>query len=86
MLFSFLFSFCQIIGYNCSVYDITKLNKLTTYINILNLIPVIYLFSSGIYTINLKESNNENKIINILFNRKYSVFNMVTNINIILSR
>lgn len=74
ILFSVLFSFCQIIGYNYSIYDMSKLNELSTYINILNLIPITYLISNFLYNIKFNINNSENKILNILFNKKYSVF------------
>lgn len=74
-IFLFIFSFFQVIGYNCSKYDFTYLNRIGTYCEIFSLMPITYAFTS--FFINLKFEkirDNSNRVTDLLFNRKYSIF------------
>lgn len=74
MSISLLCSFFQIIGYNCSKYDASKLNVIETYINIFKLIPLMYQLSNLFFDIKFNLSSKNNKLIDFLFNKKYSIF------------
>ena len=62
LIYSFIFSICQVIGYNSEKYDSSRLNYFNTYLYII----ILFLISKiKIKDIKIKHLNN-------LFNKKYS--------------
>ena len=72
IIYSMLFSIGQIIGYNCDKYDSTRLNNISTYLNILILSVIVSIILILLSNIKLKgfKTNYLDKIIN----NKYLIF------------
>ena len=71
IIFSILFSFLQVIGYNCFKYDSANLTKLTTYVWIILITVITYIITNIIWNVPILK-NKKNKIIDNLFNKKHS--------------
>ena len=76
IIFSVLFSFTQVIGFNCYKFDSAMLYSVFTYLFILILIPFVYFFTSFLWNIPYTKQKNS-KISSILFEKKYSFFLLV---------
>ncbi len=67
-ILSFLFSFFQVVGYNCLHFDYSYLNHLSTFLYIFSLMPLIYILSLLFFDIKIKKSISK-KPVKILDNK-----------------
>lgn len=76
-IFSFLFSFFQVIGYQCTVFDSAKLNAWQTYYFILSFFPFCYailgLLQKAFEKLAKNNSDKMGRYSTILFQKKYSI-------------
>lgn len=70
IVYSIIFSFLQVIGYNADKYDSARLNNITTYLYTLSLSLIIFIALFFISKIKFKDIKT--KYIDNLFNKKYS--------------
>ena len=70
IVYSIIFSFLQVIGYNANKYDSARLNNISTYLYTLSLSLIIFLALFFISKIEFKDIKT--KYIDNLFNKKYS--------------
>ncbi len=74
ILLSLMVIFLQVIGYNCSIYDSARLNYLVTYAYISKFFPIVFVVFNFLWHLKFCPTINKNKIVEVLFNRKYSIF------------
>lgn len=73
--FSLIFSFFQVLGYNCLKYYETNIDKLSTFIYIIVLSICFYSFFKFLFSVKINfKFNKFNRLFEILFNKKYSFF------------
>ena len=75
VFFSIIFSFLQVIGYNCDKYDTTRINSISTYLNalILSIIIITLLILLSKIKLNVLKIKYIDKIIN----NKYLLFILI---------